>query len=62
MTRRAVLGTEVSIVWDAVRFESFSRMVVRLSEGSRFTSGPRLVFRVNQIFGLGTKSKECTVN
>lgn len=42
MTRRAVLGTEVSMDCEAVRVDSFSRSGMRLSKGSRSASGPRL--------------------
>lgn len=42
MVLRAVFGTEVSMVWEAVKLDSFSRIEERLSGGSRTTSGPRL--------------------
>jgi hypothetical protein len=42
MTRRAVLGMEVSIVWEAVKLASCSSRGVRDSNGRRTASGPRL--------------------
>lgn len=39
---KAVLGTEVSMVWEVVRLVSFSRRGARLSNGSRVTRGPKL--------------------
>lgn len=42
MTRRAVLGTDVSIVWEAVRLANCSRRGVRDSNGKRTARGPRL--------------------
>lgn len=42
MVLRAVLGTEVSIVWEAVKSVSLFRSGVRLSNGKRRTRGPRL--------------------
>lgn len=39
---RAVLGTDVSIVWEVVKSVSFSRRGARLSDGSRPTRGPKL--------------------
>lgn len=42
MTRRAVLGTEVSIVWEDVKLASFSSSGISVSKGTRIASGPRL--------------------
>ena len=45
MTRRAVLGTEVSIVSEAVKLANCSSRGVRDSNGRRTASGPRLFER-----------------
>lgn len=59
--RRAVLGTELSIVDDLVRSAMCSRSGGRLSVGSRPAKGPRLLMSVNcslsGIRGDGTISK-----
>lgn len=40
--RKAVLGTDVSMVWEVVKLVSFSRRGARLSGGSRETRGVKL--------------------
>lgn len=47
MTRKAVLGTEVSIDSDVANVLSFSRREMRLSTGNRTASGPKLQEREN---------------
>lgn len=47
ITRRAVFGTELSMVDDFVRSAMCSRSGVRLSVGSRPAKGPRLLMSVN---------------
>ena len=46
ITRRAVFGTELSMVDDLVRSAMCSRSGVRLSVGSRPAKGPRLLVSV----------------
>lgn len=41
-TLRAAFGTEVSMVWDAVKLESLSMRGDKVSAGNRRTSGPKL--------------------
>lgn len=61
MVLRAVLGTEVSMVWEAVRSVSFFRSGVRLSNGKRRTRGLRLKMvtpTVSKLYDKNDRSME----